>query len=847
MRNRYPSILGALLLLGALLGSTSTLAAPAAWNFTRMAPTEGPWATRVRLYGYGFSAAAKVFYDGQLIKPLSVGASVIVVEVPEGSRSGWFEIAIGGQQLRAPELFRVKNEPVVTDLNPQSGPPGLWVTVTGRHLTEEMKFWIGKSPVRKQFLSPTQYKLLIHAGLASGALSYAVGPARRQTKLRFVIAEYPVLSEFTPKKAWMGDRVSLKGLSFCPLAKVFLGTVSLPVTRRDRDRLLVVTLPAGVTTGRLEVECFGKRVSHGDELLVEPPYAEVQGISPTGGKGGRWIQVIGIGFTRKDQLKLGNQTLRMRFQSPTSVEVFIPPGAPAAPLYHESYGRWFKSSFTYTIYQPPVITGFAPRSAWYGHYVTLKGRHFCPMVKVLLGGQELTVVRREDSQSLTVQIPPGARAERFSVQCLEWTAASPGRLLLEAPKAGVSEVSPTLAPPGSRVVITGFNLRPSDRFYLGNLPLPMAFESAEKVSVTLPPQAKDGVLVHESFGRKLQTRFSIRVGWPAPVLSGFEPAVSWFGEVVTLQGEQICEAPIVRLGKAVVPVVNSTARTIQITIPRQSAEGSFEVQCHNHRVVVPGKLRLEAPFAQITSIFPVRGPWGTWITLTGKGFTEGDRFFIGKKAVDEVRRMSAVEVRVKVPQGADSGRIVVMSRGRRTVTEHAFTLALPEPVVANVTPREGWYGDLVILEGRHFCPAPVVRFGAKPALDFVRESDSRIKARVPTGVYSGAVEVRCYGKNGRWDGSFKIVKPQPRIVDVNPERGPPKRWINITGHHLERVEKAWLNHRQFGRVELVLKKVSNTRLQAFVPEGCKGGIFEFQAYGTRTTTSYAYLVPRDQR
>jgi hypothetical protein len=835
------------MILGSFAGVKHLRAAPAAWNFTRMAPTEGPWGTRVRLFGYGFTTEAKVFYDGQLIKAVSISPTAIVADVPDGSRSGWFEIAQGGQQLRAPETFRVKNEPQVTDLDPKSGPPGLWITVTGKHLTEDMRFWIGRSPVRKQFVSPKSLKLLIHAGLASGQLSFAVDQSRKQTKLRFDIAQYPVLSGFKPRKAFVGDRVTLEGLSFCPGAAVFLGGVSLPVTRRERDKVLVVTLPAGVATGRLEIECFGKRVSHGDELLVEPPYSEVQGISPTGGKGGTWIKVIGIGFTRKDQFKLGNVPLRMRFQSPTIVEVFIPARAQEAPIYHESFGRWFKSSFTYTIYQPPVITSFAPRSAWHGNFVTLTGRHFCPMAKVRLGQQELQIVQREGSTSLTVQIPQGARSERFSVQCLDWTAASPGRLILEAPKAGVNDVQPTLAPPGGRIVITGFNLRPSDRFYLGTMPLPMAFESAQKVSVTLPPRAKDDVLVHESFGRKVQTRFRIRVGFPAPVFSGFEPKVSWFGEVVTLRGEQICEAPIVRLGKKVVPVVNSSGTTIQITVPRQTQGGRFEVQCHNHVVEVPGKLTLEAPFAQITSIFPARGPWGTWITLTGRGFTDQDRFFIGPKPVEDVRRMSAVEVRVKVPRGAESGRIVVMSRGRRTVTDHRFTLALPEPQVESLTPSEGWYGDYVVIEGRHFCPSPVVRFGAKPALDFVRESESRIKVRVPAGVYTGSVEVRCYGKAGRFAGSFKIVKPQPRIVDVNPERGPPKRWINISGQNLDRVEKAWLNHRQHGRVELVLKKVSATRLQAFVPEGCKGGAIEFQAYGARTTTSFAYLVPRDQR
>lgn len=825
-----------------LVLSTAALAAP--WNFTTMAPTEGPWGTRVRLQGYGFVAGVQVFYDGQLIRPVSVTPTLILVEVPENARSGWFEITQAGRQLRAPQLFQVKNDPVVTALEPQSGPSGLWVTVTGRHLTQDVRFWIGKTPVRRQFVSSTTVKVLIHAGLASGPLYFAYDQQRQTTKLRFDIAQHPVISGFTPSRGFVGDRITLTGRYFCPQAKVYFGGAEIKVVKRVMDHSLQVTLPAGVTTGRFEVECFGRRVGHGDELLIEPPYAKVQGISPAAGEGGRWIKVIGVGFTKADQFKLGSKPLRSRFLSATQVEVFIPAGAPPDPIYHESYGRWFKSEYAYTIYQPPVITGFAPQVAWQGQYVTLTGRHFCPMVKVRLAGRELPVVSREASTNLTVQIPKGVPGGAFTVQCLTWTATSAGRLRLEAPKAGVSNVSPSSAPPGARIVITGFNLRPEDRFYLGNLQLPMAFESPQRVSVVLPAGAKEDLLVHESFGRRVQTRFRILVGWPEPLLKSFEPPMAWYGEVVTLRGEQICEAPIVRLGKAMIPVVNATPETIQVTVPKGSRGGRFQVQCHNHTVVVPGQLRIEAPFAQITSIFPQRGPWGTWITLTGKNFQEGDRYWLGKTALTEVRRVSAVEVRVKVPDGAATGPIAVFSRGRRTVSEHTFVLDLPVPEISSVKPPEGWFGDLVVIHGRHFCPSPTLRFGGKPVTDFLRDAETRIQARVPRGVVTGQVEVRCFGKVGRWASTFRITRPEPRIVDVNPETGPPKTWIAIGGQNLDRVEKAWLVHRKFGRVELVLKRLSKTRLQVFVPEGCKGGVLELQAFGARVTTSFSYIVPR---
>jgi hypothetical protein len=828
--------------------SNPAASAPAYWNFTRIQPAKGPWGTTVRLHGYGFDKrSVKVYYDGHLVKPVAVGKRVIVVKVPVNAKSGWFEVDQAGKQLRAPVIFKVQNKPVVTGLSPQSGPPGIWVAVKGAHFHGNVRFWIGRSRVRRQYVNASTYKLLIHKSLKSGRLFWAPAKRKLRTRFTFKIANYPVLRGFSPKKGYYGDRVTLSGFSFCPRAKVYLDGRAVVVVKRMRGRQLVVKLTRDARTGRFEVECFGKRVTHADEFLVEPPFAEVRGISPSAGLANRWVTVVGEGFNRKDRFWLGNRVLRRKLVSSREVKVFIPAGARSAKLYFQSFGKRFMSAFSYMIYRPPVITGFRPAAAWFGQYVTLRGRNFCPMVKVWLGGRRLSVIRRDSHTRVVVQVPQGATAARFTVRCLKWRASSPRKLRLQAPKAGVSGVTPRMAPPGSQLTVTGFNLRPADKFFLGRVRLPMAFESATRVSLTLPRGAKTGMLVHQSFGRSTRTRFRIVVGWPKPKLLGFTPKVAWYNEVVILKGQKICDGPIVRLGGKVVPVVNSTSRSIEITVPRGSKGGVFQVKCHNHKVRLPGRLRIEAPFAQITSIYPKAGPWGTWITLTGRNFRKGDRFWLGRVPFKQLRRMSAVEVRVKVPTRAGTGKIVVLSRGRRVVTHHVFRLAFPTPVITRLKPKRGWWGDYITIEGSNFCKKPVVRFGKRVSYDLLRMDSGTIKARVPKRAYTGTVEVRCFGKIARSPGPFKIVKPKPRIVDVFPDRGPPKKWINITGRNLDRIQKMWVNHRRYGRVELVLKKISKIKLQAYIPAGCKGGALEIMAYNRRITTSYAYIVPRKYR
>jgi len=848
MHRRLTVILSLAIFAAGFPFSGSADAAPAYWNFTRIQPAQGPWGSTVRLYGYGFDKhTVKVYFDGQLIQPTAVGERIIVVKVPDQSKSGWFEVDQGGKQLRAPVIFRVRNRPMVTGMSPQSGPPGIWVTVKGAHFHNNVRFWIGRSRVRRQYVNGTTFKLLIHQSLKSGRLFWAPAKRKLRTRFSFKIANYPVLSGFSPPKGYFGDRVTLNGFSFCAQAKVYLDGQAVSVVRRLRGRQLVVKLGKGVRTGRFEVECFGKRITHADEFLVEPPFAEVRGISPSAGPGGRWITVVGMGFTPKARFWLGNRTLRRKYVSAREVKVFIPAGARTAKIYFQSFGKRFMSSFSYMIYRPPVVTGFRPAAAWFGQYVTLQGRNFCPMVKVWLGGQSLPVIRRDSHTEVVVQVPQGATAARFTVRCLKWRASSVRMLRLQAPRAGVSGVSPRMVPPGAQLTVTGFNLRPADKFFLGRLRLPAAFESSTRVLLTLPATAKTGFLLHESFGRRTRTRFQIVVGWPKPKLLGFTPQVAWYNEVVTLKGQNICDGPIVRLGGKVVPVVNSTSRSIEITVPQGSKGGGFSVKCHNHKVGVGGRLRIVAPFAQITSIYPNAGPWGTWITLTGQNFRAGDRFWVGRVPFRQVRRMSAVEVRVRVPRRAGSGKIVVLSRGRRTVTNHMFRLAFPMPVITRFKPTRGWWGDYITIRGNNFCKKPVVRFGKRVSFDLLRMDDRTIKARVPKAAYTGPVEVRCFGKIARSAKPFRIVKPKPRIVDVFPDRGPPKKWITITGRNLDRIQKMWVNHRRYGRVELVLKQISKIKIQAYIPAGCKGGALEVLVYNQRNTTSFAYIVPRKYR
>ena len=83
----------------------------------------------------------------------------------------------------------------------------------------------------------------------------------------------------------------------------------------------------------------------------------------------------------------------------------------------------------------------------------------------------------------------------------------------------------------------------------------------------------------------------------------------------------------------------------------------------------------------------------------------------------------------------------------------------PPPEVWSFTPENGTVGAEVALTGVRFTGATQVRFDGTPAASFVVDSDSQMRAVVPSGATSGPISVTTAGGTGASAASFEVRLP----------------------------------------------------------------------------------------
>jgi hypothetical protein len=827
----------------ALANTASAQHGARSWAFKSIRPTSGPWGALVTLRGYGFSKSVRVFYNGKKVKPVSVGGSYIRVRVPKGARSGWFAVKHQGRTLRAPTKFKVVNPPKIAELVPDSGPPNTWVTVKGKHLRKGIRFWVGRSPVKRRYVNAGEVRLFVHRGIRSGRLSYRWKGKKHRTRLSFKVTEFPTVRGFRPKQAWHGDVVTIKGTNFCSNAKVALDGQPLEIVGKVRPRMIRFRVKKDASTGRIVVKCFGRTFKAPGRLSIEPPYAEVEKISPKGATPGSWVVIEGKGLRRSDKFWIGRTAVKQtKHVSPQRVRAKIPARARSGVLYFESFGKRFSSSKRIDVYRKPTIRGIAPARGWYGEEVTIKGRNFCADMDVRLRGKKVRVLKRKGSSQVVVRVPRNARPGRFTVSCLRWKVSADKPFRLVPPKSAVKKITPLSGPPGTKITVIGRNLRKSDAFMLNGKVMPMDYKGPTRVRLVVPKGASSGKIIHKSYGRKKATRFAFKVAWSRPIVATYRPKTAWYGDVVTLTGRRICPSPKVTLQGEKLKVLESTGSNIKVRVPNEAESGNFVVRCSKHRVTVRPAIKIKPPYAQVFSIHPDSGPPGTWVTLTGDSFKRSDRFYLGKKPLKR-RYVGSHQVKVRIPKGAKSAKIVMKSAGHRVVTKHEFDVAFPTPVVRDFSPRSGWYGETIEVKGSRFCINPKVYFeGTGQAKVLSRLGPSALKVKVPRNAQTGAIKVECYGKTGRSSRYFVLSPPLAHVSQVTPDRGKWNRWITIIGRNFTPKTKFYL-----GRTRLKMDYKSKNKVRVFIPPGAKSGLIYVESFGRKKDSSFTYVVKKKKK
>jgi uncharacterized repeat protein (TIGR03803 family) len=122
----------------------------------------------VEIRGEGLTGSSVVKFGGVQAKVVGVEATFIGATVPAGALTGPITVTTGSTTLTSPTIFRVT--PGAITFNPESGPVGTSVTITGTGLDQTTKVTFDGKSASFSVSSDTEVTATVPAGAATGKI-----------------------------------------------------------------------------------------------------------------------------------------------------------------------------------------------------------------------------------------------------------------------------------------------------------------------------------------------------------------------------------------------------------------------------------------------------------------------------------------------------------------------------------------------------------------------------------------------------------------------------------------------------------------------------------------------------
>lgn len=250
---------------------------------------------------------------------------------------------------------------------------------------------------------------------------------------------------------------------------------------------------------------------------------------------------------------------------------------------------------------------------------------------------------------------------------------------------------------------------------------------------------------------------------PTPVLKAFYPKKGVVGTPVFIFGKDLLPFPAsdaykLKFNGAEAKIKWHKDYKIFTRVPSGATTGKITLE-YNGVVLATTAEDFEVPTPVITRFSPGKGNIGDRVAIIGQNFTYKKEYvevkFNGVKA--DVLFSSHRYIKVRVPEGATTGKITVNVGGQEVTSATDFIVNPPE--VYSFYPRRGAVGSQVVVKGRNFNSlASVVRINGIQA-EILEIDSRRMKITVPEGATTGFILVEANGKSNKSRRKFKVVQP----------------------------------------------------------------------------------------
>ena len=183
----------------------------------------------------------------------------------------------------------------------------------------------------------------------------------------------------------------------------------------------------------------------------------------------------------------------------------------------------------------PTISSFQPASGPAGTSVTILGTAFTGATGVSFAGTPASSFAVSSDTQITATVPSGAITGSITVSTPGGTASSTSSFTVTPPAPVISTLSPTTAPVGASITVTGSNFTNASSVTLNGASTAFSVTSDTQLAFTVPSSATSGpVAVTTPNGTgSSPTPFTVAV---APTISSFTPSSGTIGTRVSVTG-----------------------------------------------------------------------------------------------------------------------------------------------------------------------------------------------------------------------------------------------------------------------------------------------------------------------
>ena len=248
---------------------------------TSFAPISGNPNTAVTITGKNFKndpASNAIKFNGIAAIVQSATSDQLITAVPVGAASGKITVTVDGVTITSEKDFTVieiiQPQLSINSLIPSWGYKDTQVTITGTNFKEDLvsntvKF-NGITAVVK-LATPTLLITAVPTGATSGKLTVTVDGITATSATDFTVLIPETITSFTPTSGPAGTTVTITGTNFSSTIAdnvvLFNGKEAQIISATSTT--LVVTVPAGATTGRISVTINGVDAISSYDFIIQ--------------------------------------------------------------------------------------------------------------------------------------------------------------------------------------------------------------------------------------------------------------------------------------------------------------------------------------------------------------------------------------------------------------------------------------------------------------------------------------------------------------------------------------------------------------------------------------------------